>query len=74
MIFYTVNFNPSWDYFGAWVQDLLVNRMKVTVEQVKVMGKYTFLAVMATHTDQQRILAKTPLFFKEDDDDLAMED
>lgn len=26
IIIYTVEFNPSWDYFRAWVQDVIVNQ------------------------------------------------
>lgn len=36
--------------------------MKLVVEQVKVMGKFTFLIVVSSHVDQQRILAENPLF------------
>lgn len=61
IIIYVVDFNPSRDHFEAWVDDVLVQNMNITVEQVKVIARFTFLLVVATHEEQDQILAEVPL-------------
>lgn len=38
--------------------------MKMTVEKIKVLGKFIFLIVMSSHAEQHHILAETPLFIE----------
>lgn len=44
------------DFFEAWVFDVLGQRMRIDVEQIKVLSRYTFLVVVSKLEDQRAIL------------------
>lgn len=56
VIFYTVDFNPTRDYFQDWVFDVICNRMRIQIEQIKVLSRYTFLVVVSSPEEQKQIL------------------
>lgn len=47
VIMYTVDFYHSRDQFEEWVHDTIGRRMRIAVEQIKVLAKYTFLVVVS---------------------------
>lgn len=56
IIMYTVDFNHSRDQFEEWVHEVIRRRMRIAIEQIKVLARYTFLVVGSKPEDQRAIL------------------
>lgn len=60
IIIYLLEYNPARDVIDNWVDTKLVRDLRVTIKQVKVIARFTYLAVLESHEDQQKVLAATP--------------
>lgn len=62
LIVYLPEYNPSRDVLDNWVDSKLVRDLQVTIEQVKVISRLTYLVVLGSHEDQRKTLATTPFY------------
>lgn len=58
IIMYMVDFYPSRDQFEEWIHEVIGRRMRIAIEQIKVLAKYTFLLVVSKPEEQHAILLK----------------
>lgn len=56
IILYTVDVNPTRDYFQDWAYDVIGAQMRIGIEKIKVLAQFAFLIVVTNHEEQKKIL------------------